>query len=175
MAEERTFDEHDAESLAFNVQVGERLRSIRRQKKMSLQDVELQSQEEFKASVVGAYERGERAISLPRLRRLATFYVVAIEQLLPRDDFTGDASAVVVSEKLVIDLQKLAMLKGQEFDMLSRFLSLIQVQRGDFNGKVLTVRNDDIRAIAAMINAPTDDVGKRLESLGILFKSSQQN
>ncbi len=57
MAEERTFDEHDAESLAFNVQVGERLRSIRRQKKMSLQDVELQSQEEFKASVVGAYER----------------------------------------------------------------------------------------------------------------------
>ena len=42
MAEERTFDEHDAESLAFNLQVGERLRSIRRQKKMSLQDVELQ-------------------------------------------------------------------------------------------------------------------------------------
>ena len=73
MAEERTFDEHDAESLAFNLQVGERLRSIRRQKKMSLQDVELQSQEEFKASVVGAYERGVRAISLPRLRRLATF------------------------------------------------------------------------------------------------------
>jgi len=69
----------------------------------------------------------------------------------------------------------LAMLKGQEFDMLSRFLSLIQVQRGDFNGKVLTVRNDDIRAIAAMINAPTDDVGKRLEDLGILFKTSQSN
>ena len=175
MAEEGTFDEHDAESLAFNVQVGERLRSIRRQKKMSLQDVELQSHEEFKASVVGAYERGERAISLPRLRRLATFYVVSIEQLLPRDDLTGDASAVFVSEKLVIDLQKLAMLKGQEFDMLSRFLSLIQVQRGDFNGKVLTVRNDDVRAIAAMINAPTDDVGKRLESLGILFKPSQTN
>jgi len=175
MARERSFDEHDAESIAFNVQVGERLRSIRRQKKMSLQEVELQSHEEFKASVVGAYERGERAISLPRLRRLATFYAVAIEQLLPRDDSTGDASVVVVAEKIVIDLQKLAILAGQEFDMLSRFLTLIQVQRGDFNGKVLTVRNDDVRAIAAMINAPTDDVGKRLEGLGILFKTSQQN
>ena len=32
------------------------------------------STEEFKASVLGAYERGERAISVPRLERLAKFY-----------------------------------------------------------------------------------------------------
>ena len=43
----------------YNEMVGERLRSIRRQRGLSLQDVQKLSDQEFKASVVGAYERGE--------------------------------------------------------------------------------------------------------------------
>src|SRR5437762_14363831 len=65
--------------------VGERLRAVRKQKRLSLQAVEATSQQEFKASVLGAYERGERAISVPRLQRLARFYNVPVDQLLPRD------------------------------------------------------------------------------------------
>src|SRR5438552_19101754 len=65
--------------------VGERLRSIRRQKGLSLHDVEASSGEEFKASVLGAYERGERAISVPRLQRWARLYNVPVDQLPPRD------------------------------------------------------------------------------------------
>ncbi len=65
--------------------VGERLRAIRRQKGLSLHDVEARSQQEFKASVLGAYERGERAISVPRLLRLAEIYEVPGDQLLPRE------------------------------------------------------------------------------------------
>ena len=65
-------------------QVGERLRAIRRQKGLSLHDVEARSDQEFKASVLGAYERGERAISVPRLLRLAELYRVPPDQLLPR-------------------------------------------------------------------------------------------
>ncbi len=57
-----------------------------RQKRLSLQDVEAASNQEFKASVLGAYERGERAISVPRLQRLARFYHVPVDQLLPGDD-----------------------------------------------------------------------------------------
>ena len=64
--------------------VGERLRAIRRQKGLSLHDVEARSDQEFKASVLGAYERGERAISVPRLLRLAELYRVPPDQLLPR-------------------------------------------------------------------------------------------
>ena len=64
-------------------QVGERLRAIRRQKGLSLHDVEARSDQEFKASVLGAYERGERAISVPRLLRLAELYRVPADQLLP--------------------------------------------------------------------------------------------
>jgi len=59
--------------------VGERLRSIRRQKGLSLHDVEARSSMEFKASVLGAYERGERAISVPRLLRLARPELEAVE------------------------------------------------------------------------------------------------
>ena len=58
---------------AYSQQVGERLRVIRKQKRLSLQEVEAQSTQEFKASVLGAYERGERALSVPRLGRLAQF------------------------------------------------------------------------------------------------------
>src|SRR5215475_4486191 len=65
--------------------VGERLRAIRRQKGLSLHDVEARSNLEFKASVLGAYERGERAISVPRLLRLSEIYEVPSDQLLPRD------------------------------------------------------------------------------------------
>jgi len=78
-------DDELLEQSPFSRMVGERLRSIRSQKNLSLSEVEIQSHEEFRASVLGAYERGERAISVPRLERLAKFYGVTIDQLLPRD------------------------------------------------------------------------------------------
>src|SRR5438477_9544826 len=92
-----TIDEHvdtaEVTDLTYAVKVGSRLRAIRRQKGLSLQDVEASSSQEFKASVLGAYERGERAISVPRLQRLARFYAVPVDQLLPReegDSLSGD-------------------------------------------------------------------------------------
>jgi transcriptional regulator with XRE-family HTH domain len=165
-------DEDDALSAEYNVRVGERLRAIRRQKKLSLQEVESISHEEFKASVLGAYERGERSISLPRLRRLADFYDVPIEQLLPKEVELADGRSASTSSKLAIDLVKLATIDGSGFATLSRYLSMIQVQRGDFNGKVLTVRADDVRAIAVMLDVAIDDVRVHLEEIGILFHSS---
>ena len=151
--------------------VGERLRRIRQQKQMSLSDVEANSDQEFKASVLGAYERGERAISVPRLERLARFYGVGIDQLLPHDpqrvDDAGDQSGA--PKKLRIDVAKLSTMSGQQFEMLERFLRMIQVQRQDFNGKVITVRAHDTRAIAVMLDVPVDQVGQRLGDLGLLF------
>ena len=58
--------------------------------RLSLQAVEAMSDQEFKASVLGAYERGERAISVPRLQRLAKLYDVPVDQLLPHDDVDED-------------------------------------------------------------------------------------
>jgi len=165
-----SFDE--AAPSAYSRQVGERLRVIRKQKRLSLQEVEKQSEEEFKASVLGAYERGERALSVPRLDKLSQFYNVPIEQLLPKE-ITGSELAATESsanKKLAIDVSKLLQLSGPTFEMLARYLRLIQVQRQDFNGRVITVRGDDTRAIAAMLDVPVDQVGARLAALDLLFK-----
>ena len=156
----------------YATKVGSRLRAIRRQKRLSLQDVEASSQQEFKASVLGAYERGERAISVPRLQRLARFYNVPVDQLLPNDDgpsFGTDESAtrLRMDSTVRIDLRKLESLSGPEADMLNRYLTMIQVQRQDFNGRVLTVRADDVRAIACILDVEADHAARRLEDLGL--------
>jgi transcriptional regulator with XRE-family HTH domain len=155
----------------FTHLVGERLRRIRQQKQWSLSDVEANSDSEFKASVLGAYERGERAISVPRLERLARFYGVSIDQLLPRDSQREDAtsSADGAPKKMRIDVAKLSTMNGPQFEMLERFLRMIQVQRQDFNGKVITVRAHDTRAIAVMLDVPVDGVGDKLSELGLIF------
>ena len=161
--------------------VGERLRAIRKQKRLSLQEVEGASQQEFKASVLGAYERGERAISVPRLQRLARFYNVPVDQLLPRDidiDLTeGEAPAPIgdgdtmarrpseTTEKITIDLTRFEGVEDEEAKVLHRYLNTIQVQRQDFNGRMLTIRRDDLRAIAAATGTDTEHLIRRLDDL----------
>ena len=164
-------DDELAEASPFAKLVGERLRAIRQQKSLSLSEVEQQSAIEFKASVLGAYERGERSISVPRLERLARFYGVTVDQLLPResqrveDKQAGSAAPI----KLRIDVAKLSVREGERFKMLERFLRMVQVQRQDFNGKVITVRAHDTRAIAVMLDVAVDDVGAKLAELDLLF------
>ena len=163
-------DMDDEGPSAYSELVGDRLRTIRKQKRLSLHEVEAQSAQEFKASVLGAYERGERALSLPRLDRLAQFYRVPVEQLLPRGDGVSGDDSAAARYKLAIDIAKLTQLSGAPFEMLTRFLRMIQVQRQDFNGRVLTIRADDQRAIAAMLDIPVDQVASRLEALDLVFR-----
>jgi len=158
----------------FGRRVGERLRAIRRQKGLSLQEVEANSQLEFKASVLGAYERGERAISVPRLQRLASFYSVPVDQLLPRDgndgkvvDITDRSTAAAGSQAVTIDLMRLRGLDSPGAELLVRYLQMIQVQRQDFNGRVLTVRRDDLRAIACILDTSPEDAIDHLQTLGL--------
>src|SRR5213080_4610275 len=83
-----------------------------------LQAVEASSRQEFKASVLGAYERGERSISVPRLQRLAAFYHVPVDQLLPRDaddEAGGDSHSPGAGPgKVRIDLVRLLETEGPE-------------------------------------------------------------
>ena len=166
-----TSENDSLDELSYARLVGERLRQIRQQKKLSLSEVENSTNQEFKASVMGAYERGERMISVPRLERLANFYGVTVDQLLPRDkQREGDTqSQSAAPTKLRIDVAKLSLRDGKEFKMLERLLRMIQVQRQDFNGKVITVRAHDTRAIAVMLDVAVDDVGVKLAELDLLF------
>jgi len=166
-----TSENESLDELSYARLVGERLRQIRQQKKLSLSEVESATNQEFKASVMGAYERGERMISVPRLERLAHFYGVTVDQLLPRDkQREGDTQThSAAPTKLRIDVAKLSLRDAKEFKMLERLLRMIQVQRQDFNGKVITVRAHDTRAIAVILDVAVDDVGAKLAELDLLF------
>lgn len=154
--------------------IGERLRTIRRQRGLSLHDVEARSDLEFKASVLGAYERGERAISVPRLLRLADLYGVPADQLLPRST-NGDGRPVEVGgrpppsalPRLTIDLQRLVEREEPEARLLARYAHAVQVERQDFNGRLLTIRRDDVRILAASIGRTPEDLVARYEELGL--------
>ncbi len=156
---------------SYSRKVGERLRAIRKQKRLSLQEVEAQSEFEFKASVLGAYERGERAISVPRLQRLARFYNVPVDQLLPElEGGTMPLSSRSEGATVTIDLRRLEEMDGPEATMLNRYLTMIQVQRQDFNGRMLTIRKDDLRAIACILGVAVDRAGARLDDLGLALE-----
>ncbi len=179
--------------------VGSRLRSVRKQKKLSLQAVEAISGLEFKASVLGAYERGERSISVPRLQRLAALYDVPIDQLLPKDPFSNtsvgqdDSEAINLANefvvdpmapdlspsrrsytsndaKITIDLSRLNEVSGPERDVLKRYLGMIQVQRQDFNGRMITIRTEDLRVIGCIFELTLDQMSSRLDDLGLRLR-----
>jgi hypothetical protein len=54
-------------------------------------------------------------------------------------------------DKVMIDLGRLDHLDGPTGEILERFLASIQVERQDFNGKVLTVRTEDLRLLSRLI------------------------
>jgi transcriptional regulator with XRE-family HTH domain len=158
----------------YAIAVGTRLRAIRGQKRLSLQDVEARSDEEFKASVLGAYERGERAISVGRLQKLARFYQVPVDQLLPNDDRpTPDSLAeMVLDGPIRIDLAALARIEGLEGELLRRLARAIQVQRGDFNGVVLTVRGSDTALLASILGVHPEAMRPHLAELGLVYRNA---
>jgi hypothetical protein len=102
--------------------------------------------------------------------------------MLPTDEElggrpSGDEGVVDLTERIrgarrddrpvTIDLTAVETLGGQEGEMLGRYLRMIQVQRGDYNGRMLTIRRDDLRAIACILDCHPDQVPSRLDSLGL--------
>jgi len=119
----------------FNYALGQRLRAARRHRGWSLGDVESHTGGEFKASVVGAYERGERAISVQRFVSLADVYGTPASDLLPASNGSG----------LIIDIEALAA----DGDLVDRYLAAIQMMR-KLPG-VEEVRDSDRAVISSLL------------------------
>ena len=85
--------------------LGRSLRAARQRLGLSLEMVEATTAGEFKASVLGAYERGQRNITVARLHRLAHLYNVEVGQLLPADDGVIDLRE---RSPLLVDLRDAA-------------------------------------------------------------------
>lgn len=129
----------------FNYALGQRLRAARRHRGWSLGDVETHTDGEFKASVVGAYERGERAISVQRFSRLSEIYGTPPSDLLP----------AAQDPEVVIDLNALT---GEDGDLVDRYLAAIQMMRK--SPGVDEVRESDravISSLLSSVRAPTSE------------------
>jgi len=132
----------------FNVLLGQRLRAARRQRGWSLGEIETQTDGEFKASVVGAYERGERAISVQRFARLADIYGIPAGELLPIPEPVAG---------LVIDLEALS--NDDSGDPVDRYLAAIQLLRKEGGSNV--VRQSDRAIINSLLQVVTPTSGTR--------------
>ena len=118
--------------------LGSKLRAIRQQQGLSLHGVEQKSGGRWKAVVVGSYERGDRAVTVQKLAELADFYGVPVAELLP------------------------------EGRPLARYAAAIQSQRGDYNGKVLSIRAEDLRSLAIIYDKTPGELTDQLIDWGVL-------
>ena len=163
-------DTNDDTTLPFSREVGLRLRAVRRQRRLSLDDVERQSGGRWSASAIGAYERGFRNLSLPRLRELAEFYDVPMATLLGEID-AREEEGRAGSIKVVLDLTNLEGIEAAA--PLVRYARSIVLERGDWNGRVLSIRKDDVRALCSMLQVDESGLCELLEKWNVLAESSQ--
>ena len=164
--------------------LGSRLRALRHQMGLTLQDVKRMSDGKMGTTVLGSYERGDRVITAPRLQWLARIYDLPVDQLLPPE---GDAQSVPADardagldpvpsrrsglanpRKVAIDLARLKEQVGPEWEILRRFVDAIRLERQDFNGRMITIRTGDLRVLASTIGFTPDAMGRRLDDLGLL-------
>lgn len=150
--------------------LGVRLREIRHQQGLSLQAVEEKSGRRWKAVVVGSYERGDRAITVQKLADLAAFYGIPVTELLPeaRSFRSGDADI-----KVILDLERLGQLPAEDAGPLARFTATIQSHRGDYNGRVLSIRSDDLRCLAVLYDISAGELTDQLIAWGVLMTDAR--
>ena len=157
-------------ALPFSREVGVRLRAVRRQRRLSLDEVERASGGRWSASAIGAYERGFRNLSLPRLQELATFYDVPMSMLLGEVDIRESATERATPAKLVLDL--IALEEVDEAAPVLRYARSIVLDRGDWNGRMLSIRRDDVRALASVLHTTESELIAQLTSWGALLPSA---
>lgn len=145
--------------------LGARLRAIRNQQGLSLQGVEEKSSGRWKAVVIGSYERGDRAVTVQKLAELANFYSIPIAELLPdaRPIRGGDPAT-----KVVLNLERLGQLPADQAGPLARYAATIQSQRGDYNGRVLSIRGEDLKSLAIIYDVSPGELTDQLIEWGVL-------
>ena len=75
---------------------------------------------------------------------------------------------MVTTDVSSLDLTRLETLAAPERELLNRYIGMIQLQRQDFNGQILTIRQEDLRAIACLFEASPEGMRRRLDTLGLI-------
>ena len=152
-----------------------RIRALRISKGLSLSDVEIQSQHRIRAVVLGSYERGDRSLSVKRAITIADFYGVPLSYLLEPPNSSYEQPL-----RVVIDLRRIRSLMADpahrargnpEISTILRFISAVVARRNDWNGEVLSIRADDLTALAMSLGKNTHEIKEMLEQNQLLLNT----
>ena len=82
---------------------------------------------------------------------------------------TGSATATLEPPtQIIIDLEQLTRLPVDKAGPLSRYAAAIQTQRGDYNGRILSIRAEDLRTLAVIYDQPAGILAEELIAWGVL-------
>lgn len=70
--------------------------------------------------------------------------------------------------RLVIDLEGLQSVPEGQANLLTRYAATIQAQRGDYNGRVLSIRQEDLRSLAVIYDESPSQLAEQLIDWGVL-------
>ena len=96
-----------------------------------------------------------------------------MDQLLPKlspDPDFGAESRATPNHDWGADNDRpfgLERLDVPEREVLRRYIGMIQIQRGDFNWRLITIRAEDVRALARVFERDEQAMRSRIEELGI--------
>ncbi|MBN1628131.1 MAG: helix-turn-helix domain-containing protein [Thermoleophilia bacterium] len=151
--------------------VGERLRRMRQERSMSLQEVCDRSGGAFVVSTLSAYERGKRSLSLERLSELAAIYGQSPTAILDIDNEQADFPhrSLSSSGPLRISLESLQRLDPEERRPLETYLSFLRQLRNDPSRDMLTIRKEDLVYLSSLYGVRPGALKDYLEKEGVLL------
>ena len=148
--------------------VGEKLRRVRLDRGLSLQDVCDRSGGSFVVSTLSAYERGKRSLSLERLLELAEIYGLSLNTLLDVEEASDAHGSLARNRPLRIKLSALERLTSDERRPLENYLGFLRQLRNDTGREVLTIRRDDLAYLSGLYGLRPNLLKERLEAEGVI-------
>ena len=162
-------DERDDMDKRYAELVGEKLRRMRQDRALSLQEVCSRSGGAFVVSTLSAYERGKRSLSLERLCELATIYGQSPMSLLDIEGEPEFQRALSSNGPLRIRLDSLQKLEPEERRPLETYLDFLRQLRNDPARDMLTIRKEDLVYLSALYGVRPQALKDYLEKEGVLL------
>jgi transcriptional regulator with XRE-family HTH domain len=148
--------------------VGEKLRRLRLDRGLSLQEVCDRSGGAFVVSTLSAYERGKRSLSLERLLELAEIYGLSPTSILEIEDNGEGHPSLNRNRPLRIRVDNLSRLTEDERRPLENYMAFLRNLRNDPAREVLTIRKDDLAYLSNLYGMRPQLLKERLEAEGII-------
>ena len=164
-------ERHEERDKRYAELVGEKLRRMRQDRNMSLQEVCARSGGSFVVSTLSAYERGKRSLSLERLCELAAIYGQSPMALLDIENEPEFQRAFTTNGPLRIRLDSLERLGEEERKPLETYLSFLRELRNDPSREMLTIRKEDLNYLSGLYGVRPQALKDYLEKEGILLTS----